>query len=227
MLRSPTFGVLTILLAAATSQAALIPTYTIVKDPSAGTNFGAPEATLGAPWIGVQLSIVATAGEQVGAVDVAFTGNKLHQRWTDGDFDGVTDPTFNGAASDGRGDSHLVAPAGSPFGAGPAETNTKAGSPLTSTAGATEYGVGDLSGAWALLNPAATTNLAYIVFKSGDAPNIGITVKSANPAGVNNPVILTADFGGIFAGPSIPEPATVTMLGLALVGGLGFRRRNA
>lgn len=178
------------------SRGALIGTATLVKDPLVHLNFNAPESGLGSPWIAYQLSLVATAGELVGAVDVSITGNVLHQRWVDNDFDGVTDPSPNGAASDGRGDSHLTAPAGSPFGAGPTETNSKTGSPLTSTPGMTEYGLGNLSGAWAILNPTATTNIAYLVVKESDV-NLGklqITVKSANPSGTSYPT-LTSNSG--------------------------------
>lgn len=178
------------------SRGALIPTATLVKDPSAGSNFGAPDAALPAGWVSYQLSLNATAGEKVGAVDVSITGGVLHQRWTDVDFDGTTDPTPNGAASDGRGDSHLTAPAGSPFGSGPTETNSKTGSPLTSNPGSTEYGLGNLSGAWAILNPTATTNLAYLVFKKSDQSKINITVKSADPLGNSFPTFNTQNFGG-------------------------------
>jgi hypothetical protein len=55
-------------------RAALIPTPTVVKDPSRGVNFLAPESALGSPWVANQLSIVATAGELIGAVDVTISG---------------------------------------------------------------------------------------------------------------------------------------------------------
>jgi len=199
--------------------AGIVGTATLVKDPGNGIPFLAPEAGLGSPWVSYQLSVAGTDGQAIGAVDVSITGAKLHQRWTDPDFDGVTNPTANGAASDGRGDSHLTAPAGSPFGAGPSETNTLAGSPLVSTPGTTEYGLGDLSGAWAILNPTTNNNIAYIVVNKNDLPNITITVKSATPAGDALPTLFAADF-------FVPEPSSMALIGLSFLGGLGFVRRR-
>ena len=154
---------------AGNGRAALIGTATFVKKPP-GTPFLAPDAALPSPWASYQLSVTSTVvGELIGAVDVSITGNKLHQRWNDIDFDGVTDPSpQNQTTQDGRGDSHLTAPCGSPFGAGPVETNTKTGSPLPSNPGVTEYGVGNLSGAWGILVPVQTANLAYIVINPND-----------------------------------------------------------
>jgi hypothetical protein len=129
-----------------------------VKRP-ADYPFLAPEAALGSPWVAYQLTLQTTAGELIGAVDISITGNALHQRWAEMDFDGVTDPSpQNPATSDGRGDSHLTAPAGSPFGFGPTETNTKTGSPLPGVPHSIEYGVGNLSGAWGILAPTTTAN---------------------------------------------------------------------
>jgi hypothetical protein len=152
-------------------------------------------------------------------VDVSITGGVLHQRWTEEDLLSQTNPTPLGPASNGRGDSHLTPPAGSLFGFGPTETNSKTGSPLTSNPGISEYGLGDDFGAWAILAPTATTNLAYIVLKKGDIPNIQIAVKSADPSGTAFPTLTASQF-------FVPEPTTVAMLGLAIVGGLGVSRRR-
>jgi len=205
------------------SQAALIPTATLVKDPNAGVNFSAPDAALPSPWVSWKLSIVATAGEIVQAAQVNMTG-VFHQRWTDADADEVPEPTPNSAAASGltNGDTHLLAPTGSLFGSGPAEDNTMAGSPLASTPTAF-YGTGTfLQGAWSVLVPSSTTNLAYIVIKRGSVPNMNIDVRVANPTGQIIGTFTTSDFIG-----QIPEPTTVTLAGLGLIGMLGLARRRS
>lgn len=197
-------------------QAGVIGKVTLVKDPGAGNNFNAPEAALPPGWVAFQLSIQGTEGDVIGAVDVSITGNALHQRWVDTDFDGVENPTPIGLASDGRGDSHLTPPAGSPFGFGPTETNTGTGSPLASTPGTTLYGLGDLAGAWAILNPTMNNNIAYIVLRPDSVPNLRVVVKSATPDGRALPTQYFVE----------PEPSTITLAGLGMIGGLGVIRRR-
>ena len=199
-------------------HASLVLQTTFVKSPP-GTPFLAPDAALPSPWRSYQLAVVTTGpGELIGAVEVTFTGNKLHQRWNDIDFDGDTDPSPNGAASNGRGDSHLTAPAGSPFGFGPTETNTKVGSPLTSVPGTTEYGLGNLGGAWGLLTPASTANIAYIVtdrqFTFDGFLDLPFIIKAANPAGVRYNDIV-----------NVPEPTALALFAIVTVC-LGFIRRR-
>lgn len=204
-----------------------------VKRPS-DYPFLAPEAALGAPWRAYQLTLQSNAGELIQAVDVSITGNKLHQRWIDTDFDGITDPSPIGQASSGRGDSHLTSPAGSPFGLAATETNSLSGSPLPSVPGTTEYGLGNLRGAWAVPTASTTVNLAYIVINQdlyNEPTAFQISVKAATPTGA----ALVSQFGSTTwsAGdfwpvplPPIPEPSTTLLMGLAAVGGTGFVRRR-
>lgn len=182
-------------LVASTAQAAIIGSATLVKNPAA-VPFAAPEAALGAPWVSYNLSAASTAGELIGAVDVKI-GGQLHQRWTDGDEDGVFDPTpnANSAASLTQGDSHLVAPTGALFGRGPTEDNSGAGSPLANTA-TRQYGVGTLlDGAWGIQNALNTASLAYIVIPAGSEPTIDIAVRIAAP---NGDIIGDLDLGDFF-----------------------------
>jgi hypothetical protein len=172
---------LIILIMAGNGHAAMIGTATLVRNPP-GMPFNAPDASMPFPYQAWQIGISTTAGELIGAVDVQITGNALHQKWTDTDDDGATNPSPNSPAV-GNVDSHLQAPAGSPFGSGPTETNTKAGSPLTSTANVTEFGFGNLSGSWGILVPGQTAALAYIVFDPANIPQMDIRIKAATPTG--------------------------------------------
>lgn len=207
------------LLSGPVAQAGVVGKATLVKDPGAGMPFLAPDAALPAGFVSYQLSIEGTYGDVIGAVDVSITGGLLHQRWIDADLEGFTSPSANGRPSDGRGDSHLTAPVGSPFGFGPTETNSKTGSPLKSFPDTTEYGFGDLYGAWAILNPTTTNNIAYLVFKKEDLASIQIVVRSAS-AGVGTEfrVLTTTDF-------FVPEPLLMALACPALAASCTFRRR--
>ena len=209
-------------LPASGALAAVMAVATEIANPPT-TPFANPDAGLGAPWRSFQLSLVATEGELVGAVDVTIDG-PLHQRWgPDSDFNGEGDPTPNGppgGAANMRGDSHLTAPAGSPFGLGPSETNSKSGSPLTSTPATQEYGLGGLRGAWAILAPAATTNLAYIVVPGDMMPEIDITVLSANPTGDPFPMFDEVAFGFGDGGGGVAPVAVDASLGERIRGAI-------
>jgi hypothetical protein len=207
---------------ASTTVAGVVGTATLVKNPAAGNNFNAPDAALPPGFVAYQLCLCGTNGDVISAVDVSITGGALHQRWNDTDFDGVTNPSPTGNASNGRGDSHLTPPPGSPFGGGPVETNSKTGSPLPSVAGVTEYGFGNLAGAWAILTPTYLNKIAYIVFRADVVPNLNIEIKSATPTGTALPTLFTADFGPYCL--PIPEPTSLAQLGLVSLAALGFRR---
>jgi hypothetical protein len=179
----------------------IVAVLTKVRDPGSGNTFGAPDAALPPGWVAYQISLQTTNGELIGAVDVTIDG-PLHQRWNDVDFDGATNPSPNGSASDGRGDSHLTAPVGSPFALGPEEFNSKSGSPLPSILGTTEYGLGGIAGAWGLLSPTAATNVAYIVVREDQLFQLQMTIKSADASGASFRTITQADFF------ILPEPSS-------------------
>lgn len=176
-------GVCAVALAAligTTAHSAVIGVSTLVREP-AGVPFTSPDAALGAPWVGYTLGLQSTAGELIGGIDVAITG-QLHQRWTFDEDTGEFAATGNSQNAT-NGDSHLRAVAGALFGAGPTENNPGTGSPLPSTASSL-YGVGSsLSGAWGITNAATTANVAYIVVPKGSEVSTQIAVKVANPAG--------------------------------------------
>src|SRR3712207_3534561 len=95
MLRLSTISLVAGLLLTVTSGSAfgaIIPRAALVANPPA-TPFQVPDAALPAPWQSYQLSLEATDGELIGAVDVTING-PLHQRWQDVDFgNGVTEPS--------------------------------------------------------------------------------------------------------------------------------------
>src|SRR5262249_39803266 len=101
----------------ASTDAAIIATTTLIEDPSAGMPFAPPDAALGAPWVSYLLTISATAGEQIEAVDVHIHG-QLHQRWTDVNGAANFQRTAN-STNTNDADSHLLAPSKSIFAYGP------------------------------------------------------------------------------------------------------------
>jgi hypothetical protein len=180
----------------APASGAIMGTATLIKNPAA-VPFGSPDAALGSPWESWQLSLTATAGETIQAIQANITG-QLHQRWNpDPDNEGAFLPTAQSTNAT-NGDTHIMAPAGSLFGSGPTENNPGTGSPLASTASAM-YGVGNLlQGAWSLVgaNVGSAANVAYIVIPKGTEINTDISVQVANPDGATIGQLAAADFAG-------------------------------
>jgi hypothetical protein len=196
-----------ILSLAATSQAGILVNLTQFDPP-----FSAPDQNL-TGFTAWQVNVESVDGANISAVDVLFTG-KMNQRWSDTDFDGVANPTPVGPPGNGRGDSHLTPIAGALVASAPTEDNTFEGS--LGIVGAFEYGLGTfMSGAWGIpgASQSNTANIAYVVVPDGELVVFNYAIATAT---------------GTFEGSSniiIPEPSTMLMAGMGLVG-LAFRRRR-
>jgi PEP-CTERM motif len=207
-------GCVVVAVASSSAFGALIATATKIKDPSAGTAFasggaGTSDATLGAPWVSYKLTLSATGADTLQAVDVNIQGN-LQQRWSSSNSDSTYDTGTPNSTNATNADSHLLAAASAIIGSPPTEDNTFAGSPLSANNGADfGYGVGhSLTGAWSV-NGAAVTSLdiAYIVVKSTETPNLTIAVTGADPTGAKFPVLNAAAFGfGSVVGIPVVDP---------------------
>jgi hypothetical protein len=173
---------------ASVAPAAIIGTATLVKAPRVGVPFasggaGTLDATLGAPWVSFRLSLTATGGDTIQAVDVNIQGI-LHQRWSSSNSDSVYDTPTPNSSNATNADSHLLAAASAIIGAPPTEDNPFSGSSLSASNGDDfGYGVGhSLTGAWAVNGAAVTSlNLAYIVVPEYVFPSI--QVRIATPTG--------------------------------------------
>ncbi len=234
--RMAALAVAMVLLGGTFAQAAVIGTTALVRNPP-GVPFNAPEAALGAPWVGYTLGLATNAGELIGGIDVSI-GGTLHQRWTVGEDPDTGDPinvSTPNSTNATAGDSHLRAVTGALFGSGPDEDNSLAGSPLANTATNT-YGVGSfLKGAWGITNALTTANLAYIVIPFGSQTTTDIRVAIADPNGniignltsanfpgfepvTNNPPVITdADLGIVWLDMNSPPSPTTIMHQFAVV----------
>jgi hypothetical protein len=186
--------VLAIVLAwAATSQAAIFLSATLIKSPVSGTPFGPPaaDAALGAPWFSYKLSLTATGASTIQAVDVSITG-PIHQKWTSSSGDGVYDTPSPSSTSLTSADSHLLIPNNGIVGTPATEDNSLTGSPLTDN-DSTGWGIGhSLSGAWAVNGIAVTSlDLAYIAARPSDFSQLQVSVTAADPTGQKYPKIVT------------------------------------
>jgi len=204
-------------------------------------------------WISYALGVKSTAGEKISAIDVAINtagpNGGLHQRWTF-DADGTGAYTLATPSSNNltNGDSHL-ANIGSVVGVAPTENRiAKTSDGATTTVGFNtphlgvvtdnrNYGIGTtMAGAWGydaaqqLAQVAGNVlNFAYIVIPRAALTgpegftDVHITVNAATTltdGGAGPTVLLTnADF-------FVPEPATMSLIGLCLVG-FGFIRRRS
>lgn len=169
------------------ASAGLLPDVTAVAPP-----FGFPETAL-VGHTGYQLSIETDDGALITAVDITLTASTpiFHQRWIDVDFDGFSDPSPNGLAYDGRGDSHLTMISGGLVGRALTENKITAVGGLPDTfvpfVGGYDYGYGDLlSGAWGV--PAAlqstSADLAYLVIPDGTESNLDFQITAATTTGI-------------------------------------------
>lgn len=184
------------------ARGGILATVNLVRNPPA-TPFTAPDAALGAPWVGYSIGLEGNAGEIIAAVDVSITG-PLHQRWVYNEDEDAYVPTAT-SANMTNGDSHLRALSGALFGFGPSEDNPGTGSPLANT-DTTKYGVGSfLRGAWGIptASQGSSASLAYIVVPSNQTSQLSIRVQVANPFGDIIADLDTSSFFPFVDGPQI------------------------
>ncbi len=191
---------------------------TLIKDPTHGIPFAAPDAALGAPWVSYELGLSSNAGELIAAVNVSILG-PLHQRWEFDADSGVFHETSHSAIL-ANGDSHFLQTGGLFFYNGPYEDNSGVGSPLADTP-LHDYGVGTfLTDAFGFVTPTTTASIAYLVVPESRMYDLDISVLVADPLGN---IISTLDETDFFP---VPEPGTLSLFGWSLVCRLGVGRRK-
>ncbi len=156
---------------------------------------------------GYVIGVMTDDGSNISAVDINIRG-QLHQRWVFNADTEEFDPTPS-SANITNGDSHLTPVAGALIGSALIENNNITPSPLADTA-TRDYGYGDsLRGAWGIPGPSQTNkaNLAYIVVRETEIPNIQVRALVATP---NGTFLLTESFSplplGILTSNPVPGP---------------------